>query len=109
MPWRRALPGPTGLRPGRCGPAQCGRVLDQQTGAGGLKLPGNDRAVGDLQHIGGGLRVAQQPVSGFAGRGLPRAQARDARPGLPCPARRQRHHPPGVADVALPRPTKMRL
>jgi len=44
--------------PGRFGPAQLGRVLDQQEGAGGLQLLSNYLAVIRLQRIGSGLRVA---------------------------------------------------
>jgi hypothetical protein len=94
---------------GRFGPAQLGRVLDQQVGARGLQLPNNNLAVSGLKRIRGGLRVAQQLVGGFAGIGLPLAQARNTRPRLPRPAGGQRYRPPGAADIAQPNPTKMRV
>jgi hypothetical protein len=50
-----------------------------------------------------------QLVGVLTGIGAPLAQARNARPGLSGPARRQRHRPLGAADVAQPHPTKMRL
>ena len=98
-----ARPALGGLRP-----AQPGRVLDQQVGAGGLQLLGNYLAGRGLQRLRGGLRVAQQLVSDFAGVSLPLTQARDARLGLPHSACRQPHHPPSAAHVAQPHPTKMR-